>query len=88
MAYSFSIARADVKQPIEDVIVILGVYSDFVCAIEDGGGFGVYEATGTEEGCIGWCRPGRVAAMNETFLQRVGVPAARSTLGVIVFGFS
>lgn len=63
-----SVALANIKQPVEDVVVILSVYNDFVCAIEDGGGFGIYEAAGAEERCICRCSPGRVAAVNKTFL--------------------
>lgn len=49
VTYGPSVALTDIKQPVEDVVVILSVYNDFVCAIEDGGGFSVYEAAGTEE---------------------------------------
>ena len=68
VTYGSAVAIADIKQPVEDVVVILGVYNDFVGAIEDGSCFGVYEAAGAEERCICECNSGRVAAVNETFL--------------------
>lgn len=68
VTYGSSVALTDIKQPVENVVVILGVYNDFVCAIEDGGGFGVYEAAGAEERSICRCKSGRVAAINETLL--------------------
>lgn len=68
VAYSSSIAFADVQQPVEDVIVVLSVYNDFVCAIEHWGGFGVYEAAGAEERCTSRSSSGSVAAINQTFL--------------------
>ena len=68
MTYGSSIALADIKQPVEDIVVILGVGNDLVSAIEDGGGFSIYEAAGAEERGICRCNPGRVAAVNETFL--------------------
>lgn len=68
VAYSSSIAFAEIHQPVEYVIVILSVYNDLVRAIENRGGFGVYEAAGTEERCISRCSPGSVAAINQTFL--------------------
>lgn len=68
VAYSSSVAFAEIQQPVEDVIVILSVHNDLVCAIEHWGGFGVYEAAGAEERSIGGCSPGRVAAINQTFL--------------------
>lgn len=48
-----SVLRADIKQPVEDVVVVLSVGDDLVCAIEDGGSFGVYETAGAEERGIG-----------------------------------
>lgn len=83
-----SVALADVKQPVEDVVVILGIRNDFVCAIEDGGSFDIDEAAGAEERSICRCISGRVSVVHEALLARVGVPGARSTVGVIVFGFS
>ncbi len=88
MTDSSSIGLANVKQPVENVVVILGVCDDFVCAVKDGGGFGIYETADVEERCVCWFRSSCVAAVNETSLKRISVPIARSTLGVIVFGFS
>ena len=68
VAYSSSVAFAEIQQPVKDVIVILSVYNDFVCAIENWSGFGVYEAAGAEERCISRCSSGSVAAINQTFL--------------------
>ena len=53
MTDSSSVSLADIKQPVKDVVVVLSVGNDFVCAIEDGGGFGVYETAGAEERGIG-----------------------------------
>lgn len=83
-----SVALADIEQPVEDVVVIFSIYNDFVCAIEYGGGLGVYNAAGAEERSVCRCNSGGVAVVNETLLTRVGVPGARGALGVIVFGFS
>ena len=88
VAYGTSVTRANIKQPVENVIVILSVCNDFVRAIEDGSSFGIYEAAGAEERCICRCSSGRMAAVHETLLTRVGVPSTRSTFGVIVLGFS
>ena len=49
VTYGSPVALTDIKQPVENVVVILSVYNNFVCAIEDGGGFSVYEAAGTQE---------------------------------------
>ena len=87
-AYSSSVAFTDIQQPVEYIIVILSVYNDFVCAIENWGGFGVYEVAGAEERCIRRCNSGGMAAVNKTFLTGVRVPVARGTFGVIVCGFS
>ena len=68
MTYGSSIVLADIKQPVEDIVVILGVSNDLVSAIENRGGFSIYEAAGAEERDICRWNPGRVAAVNETFL--------------------
>lgn len=68
VAYGSSITLADIEQPVKDVIVILGVCNNFVCAIEDGGGFGVYEAADAKERSICGGDSGRVAAVDETLL--------------------
>ena len=88
VTYGSSVELSDVQEPVEDVVIVLGVYDDLVCAIEDTCGFGVYEAAGAKE--RGVCRDnaGGVTAKDETFLQRIGIPIARGPLGVIIFGFS
>ena len=68
MAYGSSVTLADIEQPVKDVIVILGVYNNFVCAIENWGGFGIYEAAGAKERSICGRGSGRVAAVDETLL--------------------
>ena len=88
MAYGSSIALANIQQPVENVVVVLGVCDDFVCAVEDGCGFDVYEVAGAEERCICWDISGRVATIDDAFLERIGVPFGRSSLGVIMFGLS
>ena len=49
MADGSSVALADIKQPVEYVVVILSVCNNFICAIKDGGGFHVYETASAEE---------------------------------------
>lgn len=69
MAYCSSIALANVQQPVEDVVIVLGVCDDFVCGVEDRCGFDVYEVASAEERCI--CRDfsGRVATIDDAFLE-------------------
>ena len=69
VTYSSSVPLADIQQPVEDVIIILSICNDFVCAVENRGGFGVNEAAGAEERCISRCSSGSVAAINQTFLK-------------------
>ena len=69
MADGSSVALADIEQPVEDVVVVLGVCNDFVCAVEDGCCFQVYKVAGAEERCICWDNPVHVATIDETFLE-------------------
>lgn len=64
-----SVTLTDIKEPIENVVVIFGVEYNIACAIEDGSRFAVDQATCSKE--AGVCRfyPTRVAAIDETFLE-------------------
>ena len=66
--YGSAVPLADIKQPVEDVIVIFGIHNKLVCAVEYGGSFGVYEAADAQERSV--CRgdSSRVGVVNETFL--------------------
>ena len=68
MPYGSPVPLADIEQPVEDVIVVLGIYNKVVCGVEDGGSFAVYEAADAQERSV--CRgdPGRFGIVNETFL--------------------
>lgn len=63
-----SVALADIKQPVENVVVVLSVNNDFVCAMKDRCGFCIYETADAEERCICWRTSSRVAVIHETFL--------------------
>ena len=69
VAYGSSVALANIQEPVEDVIVILGIDNDFVCAVEYGCGFGVYEAAGAEKGCVCWVGSGGVTTIYEALLK-------------------
>ena len=88
VTYGISIELSNVEEPVEDVVIILGVYNDLVCAIEDRCSFGVYEAAGSKERSVCRNSAGALTAVDETFLQGIGIPIARGTLGIIIFGFS
>ena len=66
--YGSPVPLADIKQPVEDVIVIFGIDNEVVCGVEDGGSFGVYEAADAQERSV--CRgdSSRFGVENETFL--------------------
>lgn len=68
MTDSSSVALADVKEPIEDVVVVFGVEYNLICAIEDGSCFAVDQATCSKEAGICRFSPIGVAAIDETFL--------------------
>ena len=68
VTYGSSVVVADIKQPVEDFIVIFRVCNDLICAVEDGRCFGVYDAAGAEERGIRRCTSGLVAVVNESFL--------------------
>ena len=66
--YGSSILLADIKQPVEDVIVVFSIQDEFVCGVEDGGSFGVYEAADAQARSVCRGESGRFGVVNETFL--------------------
>ena len=69
MTNGSSVAFANIEQPVEDVVIVFGVGNQLICAIEDGGGFGVYETTGAKERGIGGYHSSRVAIVDEALLK-------------------
>ena len=65
---SSPVPLADIKQPVEDVIIVFGIYNKVVCGVENGGCFGVYEAADAQERSV--CRGGSSSfgVVHETFL--------------------
>ena len=69
VTYGSSIELSDVQEPVEDVVIILGIYNDLICAIEDACGFVIYEAAGAKERSVCGDNAGGVAVEDETFLE-------------------
>ena len=69
VTYGSSVELSDVQEPVEDVVIVLGVCNDLVCAIENTCGFGVYEAAGAKEGSVCRDKAGGVTVEDETFLE-------------------
>ena len=69
MAYRPPVALADVEQPVEDIVVVLGIKDDLVGAVEDGCGLSVNEFAESKNG--GVCRrfAWTVAAVDKPLLS-------------------
>ena len=65
MADASPVTLADIKQPIEYIVVVFGVYNDFIQAVEHGSCFGVDTTAGEEERGICWHSPGGIAVVDE-----------------------
>ena len=83
-----AVVLPNVKEPVEDVIIVFGVQDDFIPTVEDFSCLVVDDATCPEEARVGIFGPSTFSIVDETFLTGIGDPVSGRSEVVVVLRLS